>query len=320
MEDSDAPGTPSPTPIPADERPFSPTKPSEPPAEPTVDPEQFQNLKEQVTDLEREVRDTEEEIRDKIRTIEKDLTDEGVSRADLQWRMTAVEATIRKDDEEEDEEEGWREVRRKDNRRGKGANSHGYRTRYAVAHGHAPPSSTKTTTFKAAKKELNDLKVKATRMEERMDGQQREMERLSEEFIKVEALTLKVAELGETIEKIRTNQTEITLGIAQDVTRLTARLNNEVGPHLKGHDIDIATLVGHYQMLHSFATGLLAQQSTSAPAPFTVNPKIFQAQNPNHRPTFLPHNVPPSSYHNQQANARHPRIQRTPPNRKAIAL
>ena len=317
MVETNVPATPAPTPIPIDDRSPSPEQPPPPIADSPKD--QFDNLKDQVKDLERTVDRTGRKLRERVSELEGEMATEKCATADLRWKMTDVEAALAQ--KEVDDNGGWREVRRKGLGRGRGKVRHGYSTRYAAAQGYAPTTSWSTTPIpRSPTKELDELKERVEEMEGRAEEQQKEVKRLSEEVSKVEALTRQVTDLGEAVDKIRANQNEIGISMTKEISRLNGRVDGEVYAYLKNHDRELAALLGHYQMLHSFATGLLNYQaSLSAPAHSTVNPKAIQAPIPNFRPAFVPHK-PVSVFPQNQSTLRHSHGPRSHPTPKTITF
>ena len=328
MEEADLPDTPSPTPDIVNNRAGSPTKPLEPfdkvPKRTYAELEYVRDVKNQVLELESRVTLTHTQLWSKIRGIENDITDGKVRTAEVQQSITELlertseerEQTREEEPMKEDEEEkdGWREVRRSKAARGRGRGYHGYRTRAAVANGYAPKDPFATP--KTVSRELDDLKERAATLEKQVSGQEKEVGRLTREFGKVEALAQKIAELREAVDRIQTSQDQFRISISQDITRLTARLDHEVGPRLQAHDGYLTSLLSSYNMLAALANGLVAQPAPNvAPPPPVNHPKPVRVQNPNYRPTFLPHNVPPAYPPNIQIPKN---ALRTPANRKTI--
>jgi alkylhydroperoxidase/carboxymuconolactone decarboxylase family protein YurZ len=84
--------------------------------------------------------------------------------------------------------------------------------------------------------------------------------KLKKELSEIEALMPKVADLEASFKQFRNTQLKINLNNLQDVTRLRARLANEIDSRLASHSCDITSLTHRYNTLYTVAMSLITQR------------------------------------------------------------
>jgi chromosome segregation ATPase len=157
----------------------------------------------------------------------------------------------------------------------------------------------------ANKKRYGSDEERIRQLEVRIEGQAKELAKLKKELSEVEALTPKVADLKASFEQFRNTQLKINLNNLQDVTRLRARLANEVDSQLASHSRDIISLTHRYNTLYTVAMSLITQRvadirHAADPAPQMVthakpnlingiNPPPYGPQSPFQFTNFSPH-------------------------------
>ena len=122
------------------------------------------------------------------------------------------------------------------------------------------------------------------KLEERIERQGKELQKMREDLAKTEALAPKIAELSASFGLFRANQLKINLVTGFNVTQLQSTMRDDLGPRLGSINHDLVLLKSRYAMLHAITSGLLATQTReilAKPPPAT----FLQQKYPN---GFLP--------------------------------
>jgi hypothetical protein len=235
-----------------------------------IDESEWEMWKERVEELEERVEETAKDTKKRLAEMEDDLAEEAIDLANLRWRLTEVEETTKKS----------RPAGRRDYRRSRGRPKHQHNTRFAAAYDDEPVQLTR--------RDIGDIERRTRKVEERVEGQKREVERLRKELAEVQALTPKISELSASFENFRSNQLKINHVIFQDLTRLRERITDHIDPRIGVLGRDVSNLYARYQSLFTIASNLLSQTTAGRAAQNATMPPP-RYSNPNYSTTFLPH-------------------------------
>ena len=223
------------------------------------------DLQERVWTLEKQVVDTTEELHDKLTRLGDRVHEDGITVADLKWRMAEIQEL-----EEKAKTAGKRGYKKA---RGK-MPTHRYPTRFSGFQA--------DEVLTLGRKEFGDVAAKIQAVEERLEGMKTEKERLEAELTRVDALTTKIDALSSALEAFKTTQLKFNISTFQHFANLRDFYANTIGPRLDAHSREIAGLNARYNSLYAVAVDVL-HPSQNGRRPPIAKPKRGP---PAHPPTL----------------------------------